>query len=296
MDPNSYNPNPGNPNSNPGPQPSHGQQPYPPSPQSPQPGYHPPQSNLYNGYNPDLYPGESGRKQRGPNKRIFGIIIVIVVIAVVAALVIAAMNSKGSAPPPSNNNTQDAPSDAAADIVPRTDGQLDLSAKVDTVSSVKEQTIKAKLKEQVNLSSGFSFMATKIEPYTSADPAVKPGAGKQFVIVSVTVGNRAQATATSVSYLDFKLRDIGSNLLAGHSSTQAILGNALANPTALKPGDQVAGNIVFEVNATDTDWVLIHKETYQKTTDNTTFGVEGDVVVTLSSASPAPATPPATKP
>jgi flagellar basal body-associated protein FliL len=337
MDPNAYNPNPGLngqngqnpgnpgvPGQNPGPQPPYGQQspygqnypqqqggqyppaqqqPYPPAPINPQTGYQPLeplQPNPYSGYNPDPYPGETEEKTKsnGPNKMIFVVIAVIVVLAVGVAVIIAAMNNK-SPSAPTNNTPKTATSDAGADVVPRNDGQLDLSVKVDTTTSIKEQTVKAKTKEQINLSSGFSFMATKIEAFTPSDPTVKPGAGKQFVVVSVAVGNRAQSNTTSVSYLDFKLRDNDNNLLAGHASTQAILGNTLANPTSLKPGEQVTGKIVFEVDATDTSWVLVHKENYQKTTDNTTFSVEGDAVVSTTPAAtttPAPPTPPATSP
>ncbi len=308
MEPNNYNLNNGNNNGQPSPygprpaQPPYGQypqQPYPPaSPTGYQP-LQPLQPNPYSGYNPNAYPGEvdSPRAKGGkaPNKLIFGVIAGIVVLAVLAAVAIALTGNKNSGT--STTTTPSTNSNAGDDIVPRSDGQLDLSAKVDTTTSIKEQTVKAKTKEQLNLSSGFSFMATKIETFTPSDPNVKPAAGKQFVAVSLAAGNRAQSNTLSVSYLDFKLRDNDNNLLAGHPSTQAILGNALANPTSLKPGEQVTGKIVFEVDATDTDWVLVHKESYQKTTDNTTFNVEGDAVVSLkSTTTTSPATSPATTP
>ena len=273
-----------------------------------QPGGLPPQQpyqpNPYSGYNPNPYPGEveTGKpKSGGPKKPllIIGIIALIMIGAVVAILIISNLNTPATTnKPPTTTTTTQQPDtyNPGADVVPRTDGQLDLSAKIDTTKSIKEQTVNAKIKGQVNLSSGFSFMVNKIEPYTSTNPDVKPAAGKQFVVLSVVVGNRAQASNISVSYLDFKLRDNDNNLIPGHSSTQEIISNNLANPTALKPGEQTTGKIVFEVDDTDTDWVLIHKENYQKTTDNTTFTVEGDIVVTLKPATtppPAPATPPA---
>lgn len=269
-----------------------------------QPGGLPPQQpyqpNPYSGYNPNPYPGEIERKpQRGGPKKPLLIVIIISVIllgAVVGILLISNQDTPATNNKPATTTTtsqQAGTDDAGADVVPRNDGQLDLSVPVDTTQSIKEQTVKAKIKGQVNLSSGFSFMVNKIEPYTSTNPAVKPGDGKQFVVLSVVVGNRSKATGISVSYLDFKLRDTDNNMLTGHSSTQEIINNALANPTALKPGEQITGKIVYEVDATDNSWVLVHKENYQKTTDNTTFTVEGDIVVTLTPApSPAPSPTP----
>lgn len=269
------------------------------------------QPNPYSGYNPNPYPGEAdyapqkSRPRRGGPKKpllILGVIGLVLIGAVVGILLISnqpATTNNKAVTPTTTTTTQNPADDAGADVVPRNDGQLDLSERIDTSKSIKEQTIKAKIKGQVNLSSGFSFMVNKVEPYTSANPATKPAAGKQFIVLSVVVGDRSQSSGISVSYLDFKLRDNDNNILPGHSSTQEIIGNPLANPTALKPGDQVAGKIVFEVDDTDTDWVLIHKETYQKTTDNTTFTVEGDIVVTLTPAaspSPSPGATPTTPP
>ncbi len=223
----------------------------------------------------------------------FIVIAVMVVVAAAGVVGYSVLSNKKPASTPATTDNKPAETNATADVIPRDDGQLNLSAKLDTASAIKEQTVKAKIKEQINLSSGFSFMATKIEAFTPNDTAVKPADGKKFVVVSAAVGNRAQTNAISISYLDFKLRDNDNKLLPGHPSTQAILGNILANPTSIKPGEQVTGRIVYEVNATDTSWVLVHKETYQKTTDNTTFTLAGEEVVSLT---PAPSTPPATTP
>jgi len=288
MDPNNpYNPY--NPNNTP--------------PQQQQPGYggqQPFQPNPYTGYNPNPYPGEAGNgKKPGSSKKLLLILGGVVLVLAIVGATILIMSSGDSGNKKDNtttNNTQQNTDDPnAADVVARNDGQLDLESRIDITKSIKEQTIKAKIKEQINLSSGFSFMATKIESYTSTDPAVVPAAGKQFVAVSVAAGDRSQSSTISVSYLDFKLRDNDGNLLSGHNSTQQIISNSLAKPTQLKPGDQITGKVVFEVDATDTDWVLVHKETYQKTTDNTTFNVEGDAVVSLKpagTAPPSPTTPP----
>ena len=315
MDPNSpYPPNsPGGPGYNPGyqpPAPSPGQsygpsagQPYGAPNQANGPIVQPLQPNPYSNYGQPPYPTQSPRpsRRRGPGKTVFVIIVVAVVVLVGMATLIA-MTSSGGGNEPTDTPTDQktATTGSLEDVVPRNDGQLDLESKLDTSQSVKEQTVKAKEKEQVNLSSGFSFMASKVEAYTSANPAVKPAEGKKFVSVSIVVGNRAQSNTISVSYLDFKLRDVDGNVLVSHASTQEILSNTLANPTALKPGEQINGKVVFEVDANDNGWVLIHKENYQKTTDNTTFSVEGDISIGLPTAGtttpPATTTPPTTTP
>ena len=50
-----------------------------------------------------------------------------------------------------------------------------------------------------------------------------------------------------------------------------MLNNLLASPTELKPGEQIEGRLIYEVESAEKEWTLVHKETFQKTTDNTTF-------------------------
>ena len=83
-------------------------------------------------------------------------------------------------------------------------------------------------------------------------------------------------------------------MVAGHIVTNEVLDNPLSNPTELKPGEQLTGKVVFEADATDFNWVFKHGETYQKTTDNTSFTVEGEIVLNLGSAVTPPAATPST--
>ncbi len=222
---------------------------------------------------------------------IAGLALIVLVISVVAT---------GNSDKPATTN-KPAPgltaNPALADIAARPDGVLDLSAKIDTSKSIKPQSIQAKIKEQVNLSSGFSFLVKALGTYDSA--SAKPVTGKKLIILQVVVGNRAQSENVSVSYLDFKLRDSNNNLLNGHTATQQVLNNSLASPSAIKPGEQIEGRLIYEVEAAETEWALIHKETYQKTTDNTTFTVEASIAVSIKAvdapiAPPAATTPPTT--
>lgn len=167
------------------------------------------------------------------------------------------------------------------DILSRPDGTLDVNNLINTSRAIKPQSIQAKANEQVNLSSGFSFLARSIGTYQSTNP--QPRAHYKFVLVHVVIGNRSRNDNLSVSYLDFKLRDGENQLLDAHPQTQQITGNTLAKPTEIKPGKQIDGRLVFEVDALQREWALVHRETYQKTTDNTTFTVEGRILLDAKS-------------
>jgi hypothetical protein len=198
-----------------------------------------------------------------------------------------------------NQTTEETESTTVADTMPRDDGRLDLSKRTSATENLKAQTIKAKEREQVNLSSGFSFMVNQVETYVSPNPTTVPSANKKFIVATIVVGNRSSSNL-SVSYLDFRLRDESNQLTAGHITTNEILNNPLSNPTELKPGQQLTGKIVFEADAVDTKWVFKHSETYEKTTDNTTFVVEGEISVELATAdtnpTPSPSPTPSTNP
>lgn len=238
------------------------------------------------GYNPYPYPGEYGApaKKKGAGKFIAaGGVLVLITIAVLVMVLTASSGGGNTGNQSTQEQTgQQTTSNAGADVVKRPDGTLDLSQKVSSSKTLKAQVVQAKEKEQINLSSGFSFMVNGVEDYVSPNPTTKPGEGKKFVVATIVVGNRNTAGNISVSYLDFRLRDKGNQLIPGHITTNEILNNPLSNPSELKPGEQINGKIVFEVASADKDWVLRHTETYQKTTDNTTFNVEGEVVVSLS--------------
>lgn len=240
------------------------------------------------GYNPYPYPDEFGRpKSRGPNKLVLGGMAVLVIITVIVA-VLATSSSGGNGQNNQNQNQSQnqnqQSSDSNKDVVPRSDGKLDLSSKIKASQTLKQQTVQGNMNEQVNLSSGFSFMITKVEKYTSTNEETKPADGKRFIVATIVIGDRAESSNLSVSYLDFRLRDSDNTLIAGSSVTNEILNNPLSSPTELKPGEQMTGKIIFEVAQNDTSWVFKHSETYQKTTDNTTFNVEGEIVIKLAAS------------
>jgi hypothetical protein len=250
------------------------------------------------GYNPYPYPGEYDRSSRkGPNKGIFiigGIVVLLIIIIAVAASMSGGGNGNNNGAQQPNTDTS---TKTVKDVVDRDDSTLDLSVKT-TNDALKAQTIKGNTRQQLNLSSGFSFMTTKVDDYLTNNSIVA-GSGKRFVIATIVIGNRLQSDNISVSYLDFRLRDQNNVAIAPQgAATNSVLNNPLSNPTELKPGEQLTGRVVFEVGATDTNWVLVHSETYQKTTDDTTFNVEGDIVLQLPLASsPTPsATPPTPAP
>lgn len=248
------------------------------------PGYFQPNPFVVPGASPGTDPYDPTPRKKpgvGPLPFVIGAIVLLIIIAAVVAA------TSGSGAPPTAPQQQTKEDAALADVISRPDGELDLSKKLNTSKSLKSQSIQAKIKEQVNLSSGFSFLVKEIGDYDSS--TVQPAAGKKFVILQLSVGNRAAtkddaddlADGISVSYLDFKLRDSSNKLLSGHPLTQQIVNNPLSSPLALKSGEQVVGRLIYEVAITENEWELTHKETYQKTTDNTTFNVEGRIAVKL---------------
>lgn len=194
---------------------------------------------------------------------------------------VAVMTMNNDAPSEPTKTTIQEADPALADISSRPDGILDLSKKITVESSLKAQSIKAKSKEQINLSSGFSFLVGATGNYDSA--ATPPANGKKLVIVQIVAGNRADdnSDSLSVSYRDFKLQTDDNNLVNGHPSTQQIPDNILASPSALKSGEQVEGRIIYEVDAAATKATIVHKETYRKNSDGSSFTVEGLITVDL---------------
>lgn len=285
------------------------QQPYGPQQPRPnmsgqQPAYPPAASYSGNaGYNPanpapygNIPSDTPSRSSNIMTKILLGAGSLLIVGAVAGIILLGSKDSQ----PVQKKPAQQATDTALADVAPRPDGVLNLSKTVDTSTSIKPQSIQAKLKEQVNLSSGFSFLVKDAGLYDSA--VSKPAAGKKLIILLVVVGNRVkpddacssqsqQSSQSSsancgfgVSYLDFKLKDSSNNLLNGHPATLQILNNPLAGPSEVLSGSQTEGRLIYEVEAAETEWTLVHSETYRKTTDNTTFTVEGRVAVIIKPA------------
>jgi hypothetical protein len=239
------------------------------------------------GYNPYPYPDEFTATKKGPNKLILGIIAIVVIVgSIFGFLAFNGDNSDNNGNTGDNTQNQGTTNnnsaDASKDIAPRTDGKLDLSSKINPSETLKPQNLQGNMDEQVNLSSGFSFMATDATSYTSTDGNVTPSAGKQFIVITVVIGNRTENTTFSVSNSDFRLRGQDNTMTAPSVVTSQITNNTLSNPNELKSGQQITGKIIFEVPSTQSSWALQHIETYQKTTDNTTFDVKGEVGIVLS--------------
>lgn len=320
MGPNQYNQPPNGPYGPYGQPQQQPQQPLPPSPYGPAPGaYGPPPPGAYGPpvgpqpqgpmpapgrptYDPyaDLrapqpYMTAPPPRRSGNGKKVVAIVIALLVIAgglyaLTAAGQLPSSQSNKAAQP----NQQKTDETIVPDVVARSGGDLDLSKKVNVSKQIKAQSVQAKVNEQVNLSDGFAFLVKNAGPYQST--TAQPAAGKKFIIVLAVVGNRAEGRNTSVSYLDFKLLDSKNVLLNAHPATQQIANNPLATPAQLEPGHQIEGRLIYEVDSAETAWNVVHKKTYQKTTDNTSFVVEGRVSIDAKSDGAAGAQPPATPP
>lgn len=298
---------PGQPQPGPGYGPSPGYMPpgYPTTPpgayQGPQmppagaPGYGPQQAHT-SGYNPNPYPGEFETKKPLQFRKIVtvvaSLVMVLLLVAVVLKIVddsrhINVTDDKSKANPGTTSNADNG--GTGDDLENRSDGKLGLSTRTDGKSGLKEQSLQAKVNQQINLSSGFSFMVTEVKDYTPADTTVKPAEGKKFISVSVVAGNRTNSRDIDMSYVDFKLRNAKNELLTGDNATLKALNNQLASPTTVKPGMQINGIIVFQVDAAAVEWALVHTETYQKVTDGSSFNVQGSIVLQLAPNAGTPA-------
>lgn len=233
------------------------------------------------GYNPSPYPGEIEKPKASLRKPVLVTVAIIMVLLVAVVAVKVYEDSRNVISPSDKQPTTANTYSPGADIVKRSDGKLDLSQRITPSSYLKQQAIKANANEQINLSSGFSYMVTGAKTYTPTDTTLKPTDGKKFIAVSIVVGDRTQTDSISVSYLDFTLRDGHNQTLTPDSATLKVLNNFLANPNALGPGDQINGTVIFQVDSSAVQWSVVHVENYQKTTDGSSFSVEGDVNVVL---------------
>jgi|GEM_PF-2294503 len=269
----------------PPPPPAYGPTPYIP----PQPNYGPPvgtpgypMAQHTPGYNPNPFPGET--EQKSSNRKIIiyaaTAVMVLLIVIVIVKVISDGKQIDPNIKPGTTTNTPGIPN-----VSTPNDDKLDLSQRLDSQSSLKEQSLQASIKQQVNLSSGFSFMVNDIATYTPTDPTIKPADGKRFIKVDVVAGNRAKSDNIDVSYLDFKLRNGRNELLTGDGATLKLLNNYLASPSSLQPGSQVSGSIIFQVDSDATEWALVHSESYRKITDGTSFTVQGSIA--LVSAAPA---------
>lgn len=150
-----------------------------------------------------------------------------------------------------------------AEVVDRSDGKLDLGNLIDNQQTIKEQSIKGKINQQLNLSSGTSYMVTGIDRnVTSTSSFVKAGPGKELIKVNIVVGNRDKDSAMYVATTDFQLRNSAGGLQTPEFVTPDEIAGAL-DSQELASGKQIKGALVFEVDKGEKVSALITDDKYR---------------------------------
>ncbi len=221
-------------------------------------------------------PMMSANSGGGKSKK--GLVIVLILLAVLVLAGIGAgayfLLSGSNSPASSITNAVK----GGSDVQDRSDGTLDVSNLIeDKQTSLKNQDIKAKLNQQVNLSDGTSFMITKVERnYVSDSKYVKADAGKELVKVSVVVGNRLKSGTVYATSGMFKGTNaaggsISPEFLSKEDVTDAIVG------TSIDPGKQLAGVIIYEVDSGEVLQSIVVTNKYKNYTTEETIEVKGTV-------------------
>jgi len=231
-----------------------------------------PQSQPAPNYGHQAYPGTAAHT--AGDKKTTMLVIAAVVVLAIGALGYYLFANLGK----SSNNPLSAVVGGSSDVVNRSDGKLDLSGLIDTSSTIKDQDLKAKINQQVNLSSGLSYMVTKVDRNwtPAAGSYLKADANKELIKVTVVVGNKAKSGSQYVSDSLFKLLNSAGGYqdseLASKDDTPDIL-----DGQDVAPGKQTSGAIIFQVDKGEAV-SLATDDTYQRI-----GGTGGSKQVTLKS-------------
>ncbi len=135
-----------------------------------------------------------------------------------------------------------------SEVVDRSDGKLDLSNLIDPQDIIKEQDIKAKVNQQVNLSDGLSYMVTGVERnFVSTSRFLKAGTGKELVKVNFVIGNRDKTGETYISSGDFNIKNSAGGMQDAKYTTTDDFADSL-EPQELASGKQIKGSLIYEVD------------------------------------------------
>jgi len=186
------------------------------------------------------------------NKKIFLIIAVIIVIALIGFGIWYFLNANK----PTASNTSTTTTNAAAPSGPTSTSRKQVAATNDLTllplktSSPKEESIKGKLGDQIEMSNGICFKVLSIEhgwlpPKDKQDKLTSPRAGQELVKLTVVIGNRDAKYASDVGSEYFHIEDgkgarQDPNFLEDEFLTDALPLQSLAS------GKQITGSMVFE--------------------------------------------------
>lgn len=186
----------------------------------------------------------------------------LIIIALVVLIIIGGgflLASKGNNPVSDIANSIG----GSGEVVDRSDGTLDLSNLTDTQKTIKNQDLKAKLNQQINLSNGMSYMATGVERnFVANSEFLKAADGKELIKVDLVVGNKDKQNSLYVYYGFFSIKNSAGGLQKPlyadeRDITEPLISGELAS------GKQIKGAIVFEVDKDEQIDFLITEDKYE---------------------------------
>lgn len=191
----------------------------------------------------------SSAVKKSPKKLIIIIAAGLILLAGIATGLYLLFGNKGATPVSVINNAKDAIA-GKKDVTDRPDGTLDLSNSVDGTTSIAEQSLTAKLNQQVNLNNGLSLMVTKVERnFTGFDSnylTVKDG--EEVVAVTVVAGNRG-TNSIDVGNSSITLSAVSDPAITPEfvSSLAKVQNKFDTGNSGLDQGKQVSGLVLYIV-------------------------------------------------
>jgi hypothetical protein len=204
------------------------------------------------------------------------IIVGIAVLLLVVVGAFLALGKKGNNPISKAVNSV---TGGSGEVVSRSDGTLDLSHLIDKQETIKNQDLKAKLNQQVNLSDGTSYMVTKVERnFTPHSDFLKADTGKEFIKINVVVGNRTKDDSLYVTSSMFQVQ----NSAGGLQDPVFVLQDDVSD--ALKSGDvasgkQISGSLIFQVDKDEKISALVTEDKYQSFTSDQKVTIKSTVAL-----------------
>lgn len=248
----------------------------PPAPQTPQPGYPSSPTPPVYGYSQLSQP--MSFQQPSSGTKLKKIIIASAAVLVVAALAGGAvLLSHKSTNNPISSLTNAVKGDS--DVVSRSDGTLDLSKLIDDQTTIKNQDIKAKLNQQVNLSDGTSYMILSVaRNFTTDSIFLKAGSGKELVKVSLVIGNKKKEGNLYADASIFKIKNSAGGLQEPVYANSSDLADAI-NSQDVAPGKQLKGSIVFEVDKDEPINAILTSDQFKNYSTNENVTINSEVAL-----------------
>ncbi len=184
--------------------------------------------------------------------------------------------AEGTSSTSNSASATDSTAAATADVVDRKDGTLDLGTLINPQTTIKDQAVKAKLNQQLNMSDGLSYMITSVDRnFVANSKYLKATDGKELIKVNVVFGNRAKSSDRYMSGNDFALKNSSGGLQQYEYATADEVPDVLKG-TNVEPGKQAKGSIIFKVDKNE-KISIVTEEKYTNYTTKKDVSVTSEV-------------------